>query len=326
MTRDASSVLIDGPWEHRFVAANGARFHVAMVSGDGDPAHSSPAAGVPDRPLVLLLHGFPQFWWAWRHQLVALAAAGYPAAALDLRGFGGSDKPPRGYDTFTSAADVASVVRTLGATRAVVVGSSLGAWTAWAMPSMQPTVTAAVAALSMPHPLVLRRATALEPAQAAASGWVAGLQRPFVPERQMARGARANGGSGYVERLLQRWAAPGYPWPSGVPGRYADAMAIPFVAHSAAEYYRWMVRSQVRLDGRRFAARVQRPIDVPVLQLQGGRDGAVLAGSTGGSGHYVRGPYEHRLLPVAGHFLAEEAAAETTALLLAWLRKVIRED
>ncbi|MGH8894731.1 MAG: alpha/beta fold hydrolase, partial [Actinomycetes bacterium] len=70
------------------VAANGARFHVA-VSGDG--------------PLVLLLHGFPQFWWAWRHQLPELAAAGYRAAAMDLRGFGASDKPPRGYDPRTLA-------------------------------------------------------------------------------------------------------------------------------------------------------------------------------------------------------------------------------
>ena len=70
MHNDASSVLIDGPWEHRFVAANGARFHVAEL-GEG--------------PLVVLLHGFPQFWWAWRHQLTALSEAGYRVAAIDLR-------------------------------------------------------------------------------------------------------------------------------------------------------------------------------------------------------------------------------------------------
>ena len=95
MTNDASSVLIDGPWEHRFVSANGARFHVAEV-GQG--------------PLVVLLHGFPQFWWAWRDQLTALSEAGYHVAAIDLRGYGASDKPPRGYDTFTLAADVASIL------------------------------------------------------------------------------------------------------------------------------------------------------------------------------------------------------------------------
>ena len=99
MSLDASMALIEGPWEHRFVAANGARFHVAE-QGEG--------------PVVLLLHGFPQFWWAWRHQMQALADAGYRACAMDLRGYGASDKPPRGYDTRTSATDVASVLRSLG--------------------------------------------------------------------------------------------------------------------------------------------------------------------------------------------------------------------
>ena len=89
-TLDASMALIEGPWEHRFVAANGARFHVAE-QGEG--------------PVVLLLHGFPQFWWAWRQQLVDLADAGYRAVAVDLRGYGASDKPPRGYDSPTLAAD-----------------------------------------------------------------------------------------------------------------------------------------------------------------------------------------------------------------------------
>ena len=68
MSLDASLALVEGPWEHRFVAANGARFHVAEL-GEG--------------PTVLLLHGFPQFWWAWRHQMVALAEAGYTPVAYD---------------------------------------------------------------------------------------------------------------------------------------------------------------------------------------------------------------------------------------------------
>ncbi len=79
----ASAITLDGPWTHRTIAARGARFHIAEA-GDG--------------PLVLLLHGFPQFWWTWRHQLPALADAGYRAVAMDLRGFGGSDHTPRGYD------------------------------------------------------------------------------------------------------------------------------------------------------------------------------------------------------------------------------------
>lgn len=302
MTSDAASVLVEGPWEHRFVAANGARFHVAEL-GEG--------------PLVLLLHGFPEFWWAWRDQLVGLADAGYRAAAMDLRGYGASDKPPRGYDTFTLAADVASVVRSLGSRDAVVVGHGWGGWIGWSMPAMQPAVTRAVASLGMPHPLVLRRASLLRPGQLRANGYLAGLQRPFVPERQMTKDRR------YVERVLHGWAAPGSSWPSPeVSRRYADAMALPFVAHSAAEYYRWAVRSQLRSDGRRFRNRLGRPIDVPVLALRGERDGAVSAAGASGSDRFVRGPFEEHVLPGVGHFPHEEAPAEVNRLLLDWLARL----
>jgi pimeloyl-ACP methyl ester carboxylesterase len=299
MSLDASLVLVDGPWEHRFVAANGARFHVAE-QGEG--------------PLVLLLHGFPQFWWAWRHQLSALADAGYRACALDLRGYGASDKPPRGYDTRTSATDVASVLRSLGGSRAAVVGHGWGGWIAWAMPTLQPTVTRAVASVSMPHPLVFRKASLTQPAQLKASGYLAGLQRPFVPERQMT----VNGG--YVQRLLREWASPEGIWPSPQEATlYAEAMALPFVAHSAAEYYRWVVRSQLRPDGWRFAASMRTPITVPVLQLHGAHDPVVLPRTALEPVEAVRGRFERHLVPDAGHFLPEEAPDVVTAHLLDWL-------
>jgi len=299
MRNDASSVLIDGPWEHRFVAANGARFHVAEI-GQG--------------PLVVLLHGFPQFWFAWRDQLTALAEAGYHVAAIDLRGYGASDKPPRGYDTFTLAADVASIVRSLGESHAAIIGHGWGGWIAWSMPTMQPAVTRAVGALGMPHPLVLRRASVRSSAQVRANGYLAGLQRPFVPEHRMGKSPA------YVEHLLGAWAAPGGQWPPhDLAIRYAEAMALPFVAHSAAEYYRWVVRSQWRLDGRRFVHALRSPITVPVLQLQGGQDGAVVPALAPLSSAYVTGSFEQHFIARAGHFLPEEAPAEVNAHLVAWL-------
>ena len=301
MTTDAASVLVDGPWEHRFVSANGARFHLAEL-GDG--------------PLVILLHGFPQFWWAWRHQLVALADAGFRVAAVDMRGYGASDKPPQGYDTFTLASDVASMVRALGETEAFVVGQGSGAWTAWSMPSMQPAVTRGVAALAMPHPLVLRHASFTSAAQLRANAYLIGLQRPFVPERQMGRRSR------YVERLLRGSAAPAGGFPSAEEvQRYTAAMALPFVAHSAAEHYRWVGRSQLRLDGRRFNRRLRGTIAVPVLHLHGEQDRAVLPATATGSAAYVSGPFEERLLPGVGHFPAEEAPEETSRVLADWLTR-----
>ena len=302
MRNDASSVLIDGPWEHRFVAANGARFHVAEL-GVG--------------PLVVLLHGFPQFWWAWRDQLTALSEAGYRVAAIDLRGYGASDKPPRGYDTFTLAADVASIVRSLGVSSAVIVGHGWGGWIAWSMPTMQPAVTTAVAALGMPHPLVLRQASLRNPRQIRANAYLGGLQRPFVPEHQMGMSPA------YVEHLLEAWSAPEGQWPPlNVAQRYAEAMALPFVAHSAAEYYRWVVRSQLRLDGRRFAQRLRSPITVPVLQLQGDLDRAVVPTLAPASSAYVQGRFEQHFIAGAGHFLPEEAPNEVNAHLVRWLNSL----
>jgi pimeloyl-ACP methyl ester carboxylesterase len=115
------------------VAANGARFHVA-VAGDG--------------PLVLLLHGFPTFWWTWRHQLPALAEAGYRVAAMDLRGFGASDKPPRGYDPRTMAEDASGVIRSLGDRDAVVVGQGLGGLVAWTLSVVHPRQVRRLVAVS----------------------------------------------------------------------------------------------------------------------------------------------------------------------------------
>lgn len=299
MPVDSAFVNIEGPWEHRFVSANGARFHVAEM-GEG--------------PLVLMLHGFPQFWYTWHHQMVALAGAGYRVAAMDLRGYGGSDKPPRGYDTYMSALDAASVIRALGEQHAVVMGQGLGGWIAWSMPILRPDETRAVVALSMPHPRVMRRAVWRDRRQRRAARWIVGLQRPFVPERQMPRNYR------YVGRLLRSWSAPDGDYPTAEDvARYGDAMKIPFVAHSAAEHYRWLGRSQLRPDGPFFIRRIRRAVRVPVLQLQGAEDRCVIADSTHGSGAFVPGDYRLVTIEGAGHFLTEEAPEEVNAAIVSWL-------
>jgi len=290
---------VPGPWSHRAVAANGARFHLAEM-GTG--------------PLVLLLHGFPEYWWAWRAQLPALAAAGYRAVAMDLRGYGGSDKPPRGYDPFTLSADIVGVVRSLGHSEAVLVGHGWGGYLAWAAAVMRPKVVRGLVAVSMGHPLRLRSpAVMLQPAQLGSLGQVLSFQRPWLPERQLvADDARM------VEALLRRWAAPGWPDPEAA-ARYRAAMQIPQVAHSALEFYRWVFRSVPRPDGLRFARHMRAPVHAPTLHLHGALDGAVHPRTADGSGRYVTGSYRWRLLEGVGHFPHEEAAEEFTAELLGWL-------
>ncbi|MBA2308380.1 MAG: alpha/beta fold hydrolase, partial [Pseudonocardiales bacterium] len=129
---DPSTVLLPGPWEHRAISANGIRLHVAEC-GQG--------------PLVVLLHGFPEFWWAWRHQLTGLAQAGFRAVAVDLRGYGDSDKPPRGYDLWTLAGDVAGLIRALGERSATVVGHGWGGLIGWTVTALHPRLVRSLVVL-----------------------------------------------------------------------------------------------------------------------------------------------------------------------------------
>jgi pimeloyl-ACP methyl ester carboxylesterase len=302
---DAGCVEIDGPWQHRHVAANGARFHVVECLPDAD---------VPDDlPTVVLLHGFPQFWWTWRAQLPRLAAAGYRAVALDLRGYGGSDKPPRGYDTFTLAADVDGVIRSLGGGQAVVVGHSWGAWIAWAMPTLAPQSTRAIAVLGTAHPLRTLSAAAW-PSNALGLRRAAYFQTPVLPERALRDGD-------LVATILGEWSGSGE-WPDEESlAMYRQAMRIPSVAHCSMEYYRWAMRSRFRRDGRRFVDAMRSTIKVPVLQLHGGTDPHIPAAHAQGSQRWVSGDYTWRLLP-GGHFLAEECPELVGDELLGWLARL----
>ncbi|RNL83282.1 alpha/beta fold hydrolase [Halostreptopolyspora alba] len=293
-----SAVLIDGPWTHRTVSAAGTRFHVAEA-GEG--------------PLVLLLHGFPQFWWSWRDQLTALAADGYRAVAVDLRGYGASDKPPRGYDLITLASDAAGLIRALGAANAVVVGHSMGALLGWTLATYFPKSVRRLAVLSMPHPRRLR-GSLLTSGQGWAGRPLLGFQLPMVPERRLVADDAE-----LVARILRAWSRPGWPDPT-TERHLRDAFQIPGVAHCSLEGHRWLFRSQVRPDGQRYMRRMRTPIGVPVLQVHGAMDPFLLPRSAQGSGRYVDAPYRWRMVEGAGHFPHQEQPDRVTAALLGWLR------
>jgi len=159
--------------EHLDVQAGEVRLHCALM-------------GPRDGPLVLLLHGFPECWRAWRHQLPALAAAGFRAVAPDLRGYGGSDKP-RGVSSYRMeklVADAAALIGALGRERADVVGHDWGGHIAWHLAMWNPARVRRLAVLNVPHPARMFRALRTL-RQLRKSWYIFFFQLPFLPERFM---------------------------------------------------------------------------------------------------------------------------------------------
>ncbi len=266
---------------------------------------------------MLLLHGFPQFWWTWRAQLTALAEAGFRAVAIDLRGYGASDKPPRGYDLPSLSADVAALVRALGEREAVVVGHDWGGLLAWTTAVLHPRTVRRLVVVSMAHPRQLRAGIA-DASQRRALRYALPFQLPRVPERRLTRVD-----DDPVAELLRNWSGPDWQHTADFAeavDRYRSAARIPQAAFSAMEYYRWAGRSQLRPDGLRFARRMAAPVSAPTLQLHGELDPYVLTTTAQGSGRYVAGAFEWRELPGKGHFLPEEAPDEVSRAIAAWAK------
>ena len=143
--------------QHRFVETNGIRMHVAE-QGKG--------------PLVVLCHGFPELWYSWRHQLPALAQAGFHAVAPDQRGYGQTDRPEpiEAYDILRLAGDIVGLVQALGEEQAVIAGHDWGAPVAWHCALLRPDIFRAVVLLSVPY--LPRHAFDIRPTEA--MKWMAG--------------------------------------------------------------------------------------------------------------------------------------------------------
>jgi pimeloyl-ACP methyl ester carboxylesterase len=164
--------------EHKFITTNGIKMHVAQM-GTG--------------PLVLLCHGWPESWYSWRHQLKALADAGYCAVAPDMRGYGQTDKPEAidQYTLFHLTGDMVGAVDALGFKEAVIVGHDWGAPVAWYSALFRPDIFKAVAGLSVPFfPRRDARPTSMMPQTDTAIFYQLYFQEPGVAEAELEKDVR----------------------------------------------------------------------------------------------------------------------------------------
>jgi pimeloyl-ACP methyl ester carboxylesterase len=180
------------------------------------------------------------------------------------------------------------------------------------MGALQPAVTAGVVALGAPHPAQVHASSSalLTPF---ARKLLALAQVPFLPERRLFDGG-----------LLADFFAHGAsrPLSAEAVALYQTVMRIPAAAHCTVETPRWIARSSLRPDGHRYTVAVRHVLTVPTLQLHGGHDGIIRRGGADADGAAFCRDYRFEVLDEAGHFLPEEAAAETTGLILDWLPRV----
>jgi pimeloyl-ACP methyl ester carboxylesterase len=290
-------ILLEGPWRHRDIAANGIRFHVAL----GEQFS-------PRRPLVLLLHGFAEFWWAWRQQLPALDAAGFSAVAMDLRGYGASDKTPRGYDPQTTAFDVTGVIKSLGFSTGVIVGHDWGGIAGWTTLAYAAEPVRALVSVAAPHPLAFPWRPNLPT--------LGFFQLPLFPERRI----MADDGL-YIEELLRSWAADGAGFLTASEARhYRDALMLWPSPHCALEYQRMFVRNQFRGAGRDLRRALRQPKAVPLLSIHGEQDQLVPLAAMAAAEEWVDARHDLISLRGVGHLPHEEAPAAVTAAIIDWLR------
>ena len=170
---------------HQTVEANGIRIHLAEA-GKG--------------PLVVLCHGFPESWYSWRHQLKALAEAGWRAVAPDMRGYGETDRPEEieKYTLFHLVGDMVGVIAALGEEKAVIVGHDWGAPVAWHAALFRPDIFRAVAGLSVPfRPRGSTKPTSVMPKTEEAQFYQLYFQAPGVAEAEFERDPRVT-----IRRML----------------------------------------------------------------------------------------------------------------------------
>jgi pimeloyl-ACP methyl ester carboxylesterase len=310
---------------HRTVATGGVRIHV-VEQGEG--------------PLVLLVHGFPESWYSWRHQLPVLAAAGYRAAAIDVRGYGRSSKPAEidSYRMLAHVTDNLAVVAGLGEQSAVIVGHDWGSPIAAASALLRPDVFRAVALLSVPYSTgsPTRPTDAFRRMGGDDEFYISYFQEPGRAEAEIEEDVRSWLRGFYIA------ASGDAAWPPAAGGiatvpaggrlrdRFGATQTMPawMTEEDLDVYTGEFERSGFRgplnryrnvdRDWEDLAVWARRPITVPSLFIGGERDGPTIWGA----GAIARFPESlpdlrgSHILPGCGHWVQQERATEVNDLLL----------
>jgi pimeloyl-ACP methyl ester carboxylesterase len=296
---------------------NGIRLH-CVVDGAG--------------PLVLLLHGFPESWYSWRHQIAGLAPR-FRVVAPDLRGYNESEKPAgvAAYAMPELIADVEGLIRAFGEREAAIVGHDWGGAIAWSFAMERPALTRRLAVLNCPHPAIMMEHLRRDPRQLARSWYMFFFQLPWLPEFLLGLGHARAIGRAFRTSTVRRDALS-----DDDIQRFRDAAMHSGALRSALNYYRAAFRD--RRNAALLPAPVRRffygdqelpparrtladwpKIAAPTLLIWGEQDVALRKELTEGMEALFTGPFEKRFIADAGHWVQQEQPA----LVNRWLEEFL---
>ena len=281
---EADALALEDKAEHRYANNNGVKIHYALY-GSG--------------PLVVFLHGFPDYWLTWRHQMLALAKS-FRSAALDMRGYNRSDKPKgvENYNINRLVDDAAAVIAAEGEKSAVIVGHDWGGATAWNIAMRRPELVEKLAILNMPHPYSLARELATNPEQVKYSQYARNFMDPeFYKQISLER--------------LGNWV------------RDPAAKAKHLEAMQRSDPQAMLHYYQANYPREPYRAWNSEPahVKMPTLLIHGLKDKALAATGLNGLWNWVDADLTITTIPGADHFVQQDAADLVSRTLLAWLKR-----
>lgn len=269
--------VLEETWRHEYIVSNGIKLHY-VTQGEG--------------PLMLMLHGFPEFWYSWRHQIPELAKD-YKVVALDLRGYNESDKPPQqsAYVMSEFIKDVEGVIKGLGYDRCVLVGHDWGGAIAWNFAYAHPEMLERLIVLNIPHPAKFAEGMRI-PQQLLRSSYVFFFQLPLLPELLLQA-------SDYeaIANALTGMAVDKSTFSTADIEAYKNAAAKRGALTAMLNYYRNALSN--------FRQQNWSLLQVPTLMIWGEEDKALGKELTYGTEAYVR-DFQIRYIPNCSHWVQQE--------------------
>jgi pimeloyl-ACP methyl ester carboxylesterase len=259
-------------------------------------------------PLIVLLHGFPEFWYSWRFQIPFLAGHGYTVVAPDLRGYNNTDRPRKGYDIPTLLRDIEGLIKGLGQQKAVIVGHDWGGALAWSFTINYPSMTERLIVMNAPHPAAMMREMRTIK-QLRKSWYIFAFQLPWLPEYLLGRNHAYE-----IGRMLRGAALQKTVFPGEETTKYQEAMSKPGAIKAALSYYRQLFRhpplSLYRYDTR---------ISARTLLIWGEQDIALGIELTTGLERWVN-DIEIKRIPDSGHWVQQEQPDKVNQYMLEFLQ------